>query len=268
MGLRNKVVVNRWALEILAGIFIWHLIVTVLLLFCYQNVFDINSVQYLRRKYEDRLNSPESTICTDRNLVFVGVITTARFINTRVTVANNTWVKTIPGTVVFFVSGSDADDIKDTRSPGIKIVVLKEANDAYPPQMKAFLMLRYMYDHYLDRYRFFVRADDDTYIKGDELVKFLHSVKSDGTPVIGSTGLGVKSDEGRLGLQSGENYCMGGPGMVIPREVLRKVGRRIKYCLKNVFSREEDVELGRCFKHVANVSCTWAYEVLYSIVIF
>ena len=42
---------------------------------------------------------------------------------------------------------------------------------------------------------------------------------------------------------------------------LRLVVPHISYCLKNLYSTHEDVEIGRCIRKFANISCTWAYEV-------
>lgn len=260
MRLGIKVIFNRSTVQILAGISFWYLIVTVVLLFRYQNVFNLSGVPYFRPEIGrgERVGSQGSLIYTDRNLVFVGVMTASEFLRTRVVAANNTWARTIPGKVVFFTS----ETTDEVYLSGIEVVALRGVTDVSPAQKKAFLMLKYMYDRHVDEFRFFTRTADDVYIKSDAFVKFLHSVNSRGSPVIGSTGQEMKGDWEKLGLRSGENYCMGGPGMVIPQEVLRKTGPNIKYCLKNMFSAWEDVELGRCFGRVANASCTWAYEVL------
>lgn len=259
MRLRIKVIFNRSTVQIVAGISIWYLIVTVVLLFRYQNVFNLSGVPYFRPVIGkgQRVGSQESLIYTDRNLVFVGVMTANEFLRTRVVAANNTWARTFPGKVVFFTS----ETTDGVYLSGIEVVALRGVTNVSSAQKKAFLMLKYMYDHHIDDFRFFTRAVDDTYIKSDALTKFLHSVNSRISPVIGSTDQRMKGDSEKLGIHSGENYCMGGPGMVIPQEILRKTGPNIKYCLKNMVSAWEDVELGRCFKRVANASCTWAYEV-------
>lgn len=54
---------------------------------------------------------------------------------------------------------------------------------------------------------------------------------------------------------------MGGPGIVLSRETLRLMGPNVQYCLKNLMSTHEDVELGRCIRKFAGISCAWSYEV-------
>jgi len=68
-------------------------------------------------------------------------------------------------------------------------------------------------------------------------------------------------ERGRLSLDEGDNYCMGGPGMIFSREVLRRVGPHIHECVKNLYSWHEDVELSRCVRRFADINCAWSYEV-------
>lgn len=54
---------------------------------------------------------------------------------------------------------------------------------------------------------------------------------------------------------------MGGPGVIMSRETLRRVAPHIPTCLKNLYSTHEDVEIGRCVQKFAGIPCTWNYEV-------
>jgi chondroitin sulfate synthase len=55
---------------------------------------------------------------------------------------------------------------------------------------KAFMMLKYMYDNYLEKFEWFVRADDDVYMRMDELVAWLRSINSSYPQYIGQAGIG------------------------------------------------------------------------------
>ena len=46
----------------------------------------------------------------------------------------------------------------------------------YPPQKKVFRMLQHMCSHHLSKYDWFIRADDDVYLKVDKLTKLLHTL--------------------------------------------------------------------------------------------
>ncbi|XP_006771836.1 PREDICTED: chondroitin sulfate synthase 1, partial [Myotis davidii] len=190
----------------------------------------------------------------DRNFLFVGVMTAQKYLQTRAVAVYRTWSKTIPGRVEFFSSEGS-----DTSIP-IPIVPLRGVDDSYPPQKKSFMMLKYMHDHYLDQYEWFMRADDDVYIKGDRLESFLRSLNSSEPLFLGQTGLGTTEEMGKLALEPGENFCMGGPGVIMSREVLRRMVPHIGKCLREMYTTHEDVEVGRCVRRFAGVQCVWSYE--------
>ncbi|VDM99879.1 unnamed protein product, partial [Onchocerca ochengi] len=53
------------------------------------------------------------------------------------------------------------------------VISLKGVTDIYPPQKKSFVMLKWMADHYLDDFDWFMRADDDLYVRGEQLETLL-----------------------------------------------------------------------------------------------
>lgn len=210
-----------------------------------------------KRKADHGARRAYSEITTDANLVLVGVMTAKVFLKTRAVAAYNTWVTSIPGKVIFFSSeGSEA-----VAPPDLPVIGLPGVDDSYPPQKKSFMMLKYMHDHFLDDYRFFMRADDDVFIKGETLAKLLHAINSSRALFIGQAGLGNKEEYGQLQLGGRQNFCMGGPGMILTAATLRRVVPHMGQCLNNLLTTHEDVELGRCIARYAKVSCTWTYEV-------
>lgn len=191
---------------------------------------------------------------SQRNLVFVGVMTAKSFLEGRARAVYDTWGKEVPGRMAFFSSeGSYSDDLP--------VVGLKNVDDRYPPQKKSFMMLYYMYEHYIDRFEWFIRADDDVYMEPDKLERFLRSIDSSKPQFIGQAGKGNSEEFGLLSLEFDENFCMGGPGVILSSETLRRVAPHIPSCLKNLYSTHEDVEVGRCVQKFAGIPCTWNYEV-------
>lgn len=189
------------------------------------------------------------------NLVFVGVMTAEKFLDSRAVAVYETWGKSVPGKMLFFTSENSES------KANIPIVRLPGVDDIYPPQKKSFMMLKYMHDNYLNDYEWFMRADDDVYIRTDLLGQFLRSVNSNKVQFLGQPGVGRKEIKEDLGLGANDNYCMGGPGMVFSRHTLKKVVPHIKECLQNLYTTHEDVEIGRCIQKFTNITCTWAHEV-------
>ncbi|XP_076443832.1 chondroitin sulfate synthase 1-like [Babylonia areolata] len=196
----------------------------------------------------------EKTGETSDDFVFVGIMTAQKFIDNRGLASHRTWASRINGKVMFFSSA------KSTSKYGVPVVALPEVDDKYPPQKKSFMMLKYMYDHFIDRFEWFVRADDDVFIKGDKLDAFLRSINSSQPRFIGQAGVGKADELGLLSLKATENFCMGGPGMIFSRETLRRIAPHISYCLRHLYTTHEDVEIGRCVRHFAEIQCTWSYE--------
>lgn len=192
------------------------------------------------------------------SLLFVGVMTAQKYLETRAVAVYETWGKEIPGSIAFF---SSASSTLSANSSYLPLVRLKNVDDSYPPQKKSFMMLQYMWEHFGNEYEWFLRADDDVYIRSNKIEGFLRSINSSKPHFIGQAGRGNQEEFGLLSLEYDENFCMGGPGIILSRETLKRVAPHVKYCLQNLYSTHEDVELGRCVQKFARIPCTWSYEV-------
>ncbi|XP_060565018.1 chondroitin sulfate synthase 1-like [Ruditapes philippinarum] len=190
----------------------------------------------------------------EKGFIFIGIMTAKKYLDSRVVAAYRTWAQSVNGEVMFFSSENSES------SYDVPVVSLKNVDDSYPPQKKSFAMLKYMSEHYLDKYEWFMRADDDIFIKGDKLEQFLRSINSSKPQYIGQAGVGTKEEIGLLNLGSTDNYCMGGTGMVFSHETLRLLKPHLKFCVGNLYSTHEDVEIGRCVRKAAGIPCTWAFE--------
>jgi len=192
-----------------------------------------------------------------RRLVLVGVVTAQKYLETRATAVYNTWGKQMAD-VIFF-----SEQPNSTQHVQFSVVTLPGVNDQiYPPQRKVFKMLEYMYKNYIDQFDFFMRVDDDMYVKKQELYNLLLATNPAQKVYMGSPGFGKPEDRKRLKLEDHEHYCMGGPGVIFSRALLRKLGPLVDDCLENVVvSYNEDVEVGRCISRRLNTQCTWSYQV-------
>ena len=198
-----------------------------------------------------------SKLCRYKPL-FIGVMTSANHLDTRAKGLNKTWASELPGAVEYFVGNAKSFENKSKQLP---IRVLREVNDnEYPPQKKVMAMLKYMYKNYIDEYQWFMRADDDVYVRTDELKRYLQNLDGFGDTVIGQGGIGKRPKVHKLGLVKHECYCLGGPGVIMSGSVLRKIGPNLDRCLNEMVSNHEDVELGRCIRKYAGISCLWAEE--------
>jgi hypothetical protein len=210
---------------------------------------------YVTPESADSNNKIFETIEPKNKLVFIIAMTAQKFLDTRSRAVYETWGKNIAGKIAFFSRAGSKSQYS------IPIVSLPGVDDSYPPLKKFFVMLKYIYDNYIDDFEWFMRVDDDIYIRPEKLETFLRSINSSKPYYIGQAGQGSKQDFGKLSLDHDENFCMGGPGVVISRETLKLVLPHIKTCIKNLYSIHDDVEFGRCIKRFAGISCTWSNEV-------
>jgi chondroitin sulfate synthase len=198
--------------------------------------YELNKLEINESRATDYTKNLFTNIEPTKNLVIIGVMTAKKYLDTRAKAVFDTWSPHIPGKLFFFTS-----EHSDSIYP-LPIVSLPGVDDSYPPQKKSFLMFKFMYDNYLDKFEWFMRVDDDVYLKPERLEKFLRSINSSTRQFIGQPGTGNKDEFGLLSLEADENFCMGGPGIMMTRETLRLFTPHIKYCLKNLYSTHEDVE--------------------------
>ncbi|KAI6207850.1 Hexosyltransferase [Aphelenchoides besseyi] len=194
-------------------------------------------------------------VSDDKRLLLVGIMTAAKYVDSRAYNVWRTWAQHIPGKVLFFVAENTVSQYSD-----LPLVRLKGVDDTYPPQKKSFAMMRWFYDNQLNNYDWFMRADDDLYVRAERLEAFLRALDPGKVHLIGQAGLGNSAEYGQLSLGPQDNYCMGGPGVIISRETLSVVAPHLESCLLNLMTTHEDVELGRCIRKHAGVACTWNYE--------
>nr|CAB3230901.1 chondroitin sulfate synthase 1-like [Phallusia mammillata] len=187
--------------------------------------------------------------------IFVGVITAEKFLGSRSVAVNNTWGTQVDK-VEFFAAQGTPDKYH------VPVVNLEGISDnEYPPQRKMFTMLKHMCQHHVDNYEWFIRADDDVYIRVERLRQFLTQIDGDRMIYMGQPGHGVPEVREKLGL-NGHNFCMGGPGVLFNRKALEALCPHIDHCMEEVVSGEEDVELGRCVTNHLHIECTHAWETL------
>jgi len=119
----------------------------------------------------------------------VGVMTADKYISTRAKAVFETWGQRVPGKILFFTSGKSTNESNvDQQLPVIR---LKGVDDSYPPQKKSFMMLKYMYENYGNQFEWFMRADDDVFIRTELLELFLRNVNSSQPAFIGQAGKGI-----------------------------------------------------------------------------
>ncbi len=189
-------------------------------------VLDYSQATRILHKYQPKTLSEEYIF---KKQLFVAVLTQQAYLRTRAKALYDTWGKRADK-LVFFV-GEDCNISADLSY--LPIVKLEGIPDqVYPPLTKTFAVMQYMYKYYTNQFNWFMRADDDMYLRVDKLKYLLAQVHPYERVYMGRAGTGRKDDLGRLYLLPHERYCMGGPGIIMSTTTMGDVGPHLTNCLE------------------------------------
>lgn len=160
--------------------------------------------------------------------LLVGVLTQQEYLPTRAKALYETWGKEVDKLILFV--GEDCNISADLMH--LPIIKLEGVPDhIYPPLKKAFAVMKYMYSHHINEFNWFIRADDDMYVRTEKLTDLLNRMNPYERVYLGRAGAGRKEDLKRLELLPHERYCMGGPGVILSNGAMRGVGPHLDNCL-------------------------------------
>ncbi|CAG0916335.1 unnamed protein product [Notodromas monacha] len=198
----------------------------------------------------------------NKKLVFVGIMTTVNFLRTRAVAGVETFLSVLPHGVEYMYFVPEGALARKNFSVPMNVYELKGVDDTYPPQKKALAMFYYMWKIHGNGFDWFVRLDDDAYLNAVELLKLLRSLNPNEPHLIGQGATGRKEEAGSLFLGPGDNYCMGGTGIIFSRKTVAEVAPNVFECANNLRTFHEDIELCRCVKQFSstNLSCTKSSE--------
>jgi len=62
-------------------------------------------------------------------------------------------------------------------------------------------------------------------------------------------------------MEDGLVFCMGGPGIIFSRGLLRQLKGRVSECTDKLLTNHEDLEIGRCVWRLTGIGCTRAEDI-------
>lgn len=201
-----------------------------------------------------------------RDKLLVGILTTEENIDSLVLAINNTWAPLLPKIIFFTPFSRDVEFYeKYNKVLGLPVVQLADVEDeeGFSKTKLSFRMLKYMHEHYINNFEWFMRVEDAMYLKPEKLLELLNSVNSSKDVYIGRPG-SYKASEPEVvngNLYTHERYCQGGTGIALSRSALIKLTPSLDSCFEDALTEQEDVELGRCLYKNVGLQCTWSYEV-------
>ncbi|CAF0790938.1 unnamed protein product [Didymodactylos carnosus] len=204
----------------------------------------------------------------------IGVISSYERLHTYLPIILKTWAKINDSSIeiIFFIEENprlpvsyDMDDyyIKlfsnvNEFNSCVYTVRLQHVIDQYPPQLKGFYLIKYLYLFYGRRTSWILRLDDNAYVHIPKLIKWLKSLDERKLLYIGQGGTGRQNEN--IYFKNQQYFCMGGSGVILSQTILNKLGPHLDHCLQTVYTNHEDVEIGRCIIQYVHVSCTNAFD--------
>ncbi|XP_013102271.1 glycoprotein-N-acetylgalactosamine 3-beta-galactosyltransferase 1 [Stomoxys calcitrans] len=133
---------------------------------------------------------------------------------------------------------------EDSKLGSIKLPVGEGRGNLWNKTREAF---KYIYDHYLDEYDWFLKADDDTYVIVENLRLFLYPMSTEAPVYFGC----------KFKPLVRQGYMSGGAGYVLSKEALKRfveLGYSNKTICHPGKGGSEDKEMGKCLQNVGVVA--------------
>lgn len=203
---------------------------------------------------------------TQRDRILVGVLASEFNLESLGTAINNTWLPDLPRVILYVPYSKDPDfHEKYNKVLGLPIVQLASAEEDRSSKTQiSFKMLEHMHKNYEDKYDWFMRVEEATYLEPSRLMRLVNMINSSMNVYIGLPApFSSRGDSQPTDLYNADRYCQGRAGVIISRVTLNAIVPHLDNCLEQAMTKEEDIELGRCLNRHLHLQCTWNYEVSY-----
>ena len=201
---------------------------------------------------------------TQRDRILVGVLASESNLETLGTAINNTWLSDLPKVILYVPYSKDPDfHEKYNKVLGLPLVQLAGAEEDHSSTTRvSFKMLEHMHKNYRDKYDWFMRVEEATYLEPSHLIKLVNIINSSMNVYVGLPAPYSAVDGSQpTDLHNADRYCQGEAGVIISRTTLNAIVPHLDYCLEQTITDKEDIELGRCLNKHLHLQCTWNYEV-------
>ncbi|KAK3743745.1 hypothetical protein RRG08_043477 [Elysia crispata] len=199
-------------------------------------VFDTEQVQAELHSYEDeRHHHDDDNVAKQlyqKVKVACWILTQPKNLMKKAIHVKNTWAKRC--NMYVFMSSETNDSF-----PTVGLNVSEGRQHLTAKTMRAF---KYLHDHHLQEFDWFLKADDDTYVIVENLRYFLSNEDPREPIYFGQ----------RFKPFVKQGYASGGGGYVLSREALRRFGAE-GYAKSSLCARDrgaEDIEMGRCLQNL------------------
>lgn len=208
-------------------------------------------------KSELQKNSREET--KFHETLYIGVMTSKILPNTKS--VHSTWGQATKNIEYFVTDGQNINHLTH-HLPVVNLTSI--ASDKINPLLfELYSVLLYMYHTCIDKFNWFMIANDHLYVRVPKLIKLLTKLDPTADIYLGSPSRTPQNKDlfFRAHRQQGW-FCKYSTGIILSRELLRKLVPHLKQCLKDAkLGGSPDVLLGVCIKRNIRIQCSSSLEV-------
>lgn len=168
--------------------------------------------------------------------LLVSVLSSSNSIESNAIAINKT-VAHLSEKIIYFMDTSSKLNISKLNMPDI--VAFIDSRHI----LKPFHIFKYLIDNYLQEFDYFFLVNDSSYINFRKLYNIVSKIS-----VREKLYYGEKIDQNSL-------FCNLNAGIVLSNSVLKLISTNIDWCIRNIDSDSNDINIGRCILHSANVQC-------------
>ncbi|XP_060085085.1 glycoprotein-N-acetylgalactosamine 3-beta-galactosyltransferase 1-like [Ylistrum balloti] len=181
-----------------------------------------DSTVYVDKRQADKIYQTVSVLCF--------ILTMERNLYSKAAVVNATWARRCNKVLYVLCTDQNNSDILSTCS-------ITESKEHLTGKVR--YSMNHLYKYYLNKYDWFLKADDDTYVVMENLRYLLSHYPTDKAGYLGY----------HFKLFVTQGYMSGGAGYVINKQALKQVverGFKFNHCRED--GGDEDVEIGKCLQ--------------------
>jgi hypothetical protein len=212
------------------------LITNVLSYLIYKNYKNNPIPEFKNYASSEELNMLKKNKYPKKLLIFV--VSSEPYLTTRTIDVVNTWQRTAnilePELGIYVVISIESDIPKLYGIPMLDNISPSNYNDLY---IKVFDSWKEVWDKYGYEFDYFMKADDDLFVKIRKLSHAFNNISYDPNRI---EYFGFYENNGFM--------CWGGPGYILSRAAVRLIYPNIEYC-KKTFQTAEDISLSQCIDY-------------------
>jgi len=203
-------------------------------------------------------------VLPSRRALFVAILTTDNNLLSQTYAVQSTWAGEYDNVTFFVGQNSDV-----SRAPHFMNIVKlhdggNDMSERHKRNMLLFHVIKYIDDHLLQNFRWFMIVGDNTYVRTEQVEVLVNNYDDSYNIYLGRPNRHFDKKEEDVLYNANSHYCLLDSGILMSRGLVRRLSPHLKSCIETegtVLSYGGDWELGNCIQRHLDVKCTQAAEV-------